>query len=114
MEAASALKPYIHTEADLKTGIYKYKKDIKVKVRTLDKLFETDMADIKSIDVMSVDLEGGELDAIKGFTKKELYPKVFVIECPYENRNAAEAAQFSSIGYKLVHKQQINHFYMKA
>jgi len=114
MEAASALKPYPHTAADMGKGIYKYKKDIKVRVRTLDNLFETEIADIKKVDVISIDVEGGELDVIGGFAKKELYPKVFVIECPYDNRAALEAATLGAIGYKLAHKQQINHFYVKA
>ena len=94
MEAASALKPYPWVETDLAKGsIYKGRQIIKVRVRTLDYLFEnaigpfSDMAGITKVDVMSVDLEGGELDALRGFTKKAFYPFLFVLECPYSNRN---------------------------
>lgn len=115
MEAASALKPYAHVEGQLAAGQhYKGRKIVKVKVRTLDYLFENDLKDITKVDVISVDVEGGELDVLKGFTKKELYPAIFVIECPYDNRSAAETATLGAMGYKLVRKQNYNHFYMRA
>jgi len=76
MEAASALKPYAHVEADLAKGnIYKGKQIVKVKVRTLDYIFShpeeyPQIEGINKIDVMSIDVEGGELDVLRGFTKK--------------------------------------------
>jgi len=115
MEAASALKPYAHVEVDLQKGaLYKGRKIVKVNVRTLDYLFENQLSDIKKVDVMSIDVEGGELDVLRGFTKKELYPSIFVIECPYENRGPEETAVLGSLGYTLVQKHSYNHFYMKA
>lgn len=114
MEASSALKPYPHVENDLKnSGMYKGKEIIKVRVRTLDKLFEDEMTDITGVDIMSVDLEGGELDALRGFTRKNLYPKLFVIECPYGNRNNEESKVLSGMGYNRVLIHECNHFFTK-
>jgi len=115
MEAASALKPYSHVEADLAKGqMYKGKTVIKVRVRTLDRLFEEELKDVSNVDVISVDVEGGELDVLRGFTKKQFYPKLFVIECPYENRWEEESLVLKGMGYSLDKKVIHNHIYLRG
>ena len=115
MEAASALKPYAHVEADLAKGkMYKGKTIIQVRVRTMDRLFEEDLKDLSKVDVVSIDVEGGEVDVLKGFSKTQFYPKLFVIECPYENRWNEEAALLKSMGYLLDKKVIHNHIYLRA
>ena len=114
MEAASALKPYSHVEADLAKGeMYKGKDVIKVRVRTLDKLFEDEMKDVSKVDVITIDVEGGELDVLRGFTKKAFFPRLFVVECPYENRGNEERMILSGMGYSLDKKIQPNHLYLR-
>ena len=113
MESFSSLKPWSHVGSQMTNGLYKAKKIIKVNVRTLDYLYDHDLADIKKVDVISIDVEGGELDVLKGLTNKNLYPTLFVIECLYNNRNAEEAAILGSMGYIKDKAQSHNHFYRK-
>jgi FkbM family methyltransferase len=107
MESASSLIPYPQFENNL--TLYKEQKTIKVKVRTLDHLLSNELKDVKKIDVISIDVEGGELEVLKGFTKKELYPYLFVIECLYENKKIEEI--LGIMGYSLILKHSYNHFY---
>ena len=114
MEAASALRPYPHVEADLAKGeMYKGKTVINVRVRTLDRIFEEDLKDVSNVDVISIDVEGGELDVLRGFTRTSLYPKLFVVECPYENRWEEEGVLLKTMGYRLDQKVSQNHLYLR-
>jgi FkbM family methyltransferase len=113
MESCSALKPMKGTEAWLQNAILKEKKTIKVQVRTLDFLFENELSDIKRTDVITIDVEGGELDVLRGFTKKELYPSILVIESLSGDRNAEESQVLNSMGYIIERTHKYNHFYKK-
>lgn len=67
----------------IKFGVnpHDYAKTIKVKVRTLDEVLATDLKHLTSIDILSIDVEGGEYDVLKGFSTIDKYkPKVIFIE----------------------------------
>lgn len=54
------------------------KEQIKVNVITLNKLLEN--LSVGQIDILSVDVEGWELDVMRGFDTKKYKPKVVVLE----------------------------------
>jgi FkbM family methyltransferase len=110
MEAASALTSSPRYE---RAGDIRSKEVIKVKVRTLDAILASE-PDIKSIDVMTIDVEGGELEVLGGFTQKHLHPGLFVIECLFGDRLGQDIALMQSIGYKLVTHQEYNYFYVRG
>lgn len=53
---------------------------IKVKVRKLNSLLSTYYPNLKTIDVLAVDVEGWELNVLKGFDLQSYKPKVVIIE----------------------------------
>jgi FkbM family methyltransferase len=110
MEAASALASSPRYE---QAGDIRSKETIKVRVRTLDAILAAE-ADIKSIDVMTIDVEGGELEVLGGFKNGALHPGLFVIECLFGDRLAQDVAFMRSIGYKLVTRQEYNYFYIRG
>ena len=110
MEGASALKSTVRYQ---KAGAVTSGEIIKVKVRTLDSIL-AEMLDIKSTDVVTIDVEGGELDVLGGFTQRHLYPYLFVIECLFEDRIGQDMALMNSLGYKFVTHQAYNYFYLRT
>ena len=111
MEAASALKAIPRYES---AGDIRSKEIIKVNVRTLDAILALSLTDIETIDIITIDVEGGELDVLAGFTQKHMYPKLFVIECLFGDRLSQDIALMGSLGYKLVTNQSYNYFYIKT
>lgn len=53
---------------------------IKVKLRRLDTILQTHAPDIRHIDILSVDVEGWELEVLAGFDFSKYRPRVLVIE----------------------------------
>lgn len=53
---------------------------VDVPQRKLDTIIENDIPDISIIDVMSLDIEGGELKMLKGFNLEKYHPKLIVVE----------------------------------
>ena len=64
------------------------------------------------IDVVSIDVEGGELDVLKGFNLDRFRPQVLLIECNLPS-GAAVAQYLQGFGYKRIHRQVINDFYAR-
>jgi FkbM family methyltransferase len=64
--------------AELKSGIDQQK--IYVKLRRLDTILETHAPDVKHIDILSVDVEGWELEVIDGLNTERYRPRLMVIE----------------------------------
>lgn len=65
------------------------------------------------IDLVSIDVEGGELDVLDGFDLDRFRPRVLVIE---NDRPAGAAIEpyLSARGYRKFHRQVINDFYVRA
>jgi FkbM family methyltransferase len=53
---------------------------IKVPQKTLNNVIETEISDLIEIDIMSIDVEGGELNVLKGLDLNKYKPKILVIE----------------------------------
>jgi len=56
-------------------------KKIKVSMRRLDTILKTHASDIQRIDILSVDVEGWELEVLSGLDMKAIYrPRIMIIE----------------------------------
>lgn len=58
---------------------------IKVPQKTLNNIIETEISHIEEIDIMSIDVEGGELNVLKGINLIKYKPKILVIENIFNN-----------------------------
>ena len=76
---------------------------VEVETSTLDTLLERQ--GVEKIDFLSMDIEGAELAALKGFDIKRFRPDLCCIET---DRRDAVVAYFESNGYELIEK------YLKA
>jgi hypothetical protein len=65
-----------------------------------------------SIDLVSLDVEGGEMRVLEGFDLARHRPKVLVIECDRPSA-AAVHPYMAARGYVKVHRQCINDFYVR-
>ena len=63
---------------------------IKVKARTLDWILTNGAPELKGIDIVSIDIEGGELAALRGFDINRFQPFLFVIENNFEDQNVRD------------------------
>jgi len=66
-----------------------------------------------SIDLVSIDVEGGELDVLDGFSLDRFKPSVLVLE---NDRPAGAAIEpyLNERGYRKFHRQTINDFYVRS
>lgn len=64
------------------------------------------------IDVVSIDVEGGELDVLDGFSLERFKPRVLIME---NDRPAGAAIEpyLTERGYRKAHRQTINDFYIR-
>jgi len=53
---------------------------IQVPQKTLNSIIETEISELTEIDIMSIDVEGGELNVLKGIDLIKYKPKILVIE----------------------------------
>jgi len=58
---------------------------IEVPQKTLNHIIETEILNLKEIDIMSIDVEGGELNVLKGIDLNKYKPKIMVIENIFNN-----------------------------
>lgn len=97
---------------DYKGGAVQFFKQsrIKVKVRRLDDILRTHSPDLKEIDLLAIDVEGYEIEVMKGFTPSAFKTKVIVLENLFHD--AAYTGYMESIGYRLFSKVQYNYIYV--
>lgn len=85
------------------------KEVIPMKLIKLDTLLEN--LDIEKIDYLSIDVEGWEIEVMKGFSPEKYNPKVIVLE------NVGNSSKYSSymnsVGYKLDFTMTHNEIYTK-
>ena len=60
---------------------------IKVKLRRLDTILMEHTPDTEAIDIVSVDVEGWEIEVLKGLTFERFRPKVLVVENLFSERS---------------------------
>ena len=63
---------------------------IKVPQKTLNTIISTEISHIKNIDIMSIDVEGGELKVLKGLNLEKYKPKLMVIENVFNKNDIKE------------------------
>ena len=83
---------------------------IKVRVRRLDDILEIHCPEINNIDLLAIDVEGFEIDVMKGFTPSKYNVKVIVLENLFHDQTYDH--YMSSIGYRLYHKKGYNYIYV--
>jgi FkbM family methyltransferase len=86
-----------------------FMKTITVKVDTLNNILET--AKVDNVDFVSIDVEGWELDVLRGFDLKKYTPKIIVLE--NLKHDVAYNNYMESKGYKMVHNLSYNQIYEK-
>lgn len=110
MLASSALSSFSEESAKRNSQEYNYPivDKIKVKTDTLKNIINYYAPD-KHIDFMSVDVEGLEIQVLKGNDWHKYRPDFLVVEC---NINAAELNRFiDEIGYNLIYDNGTNRIY---
>lgn len=107
-EAYSALKvadhPDAHAKPEAQWGT------ITVPVRTLEQLLEK--WEFPRLDVLCVDVEGGELDVIEGLDFAKWHPHVVVVEA--WSPDAPVLSKMVELGYTLKWKSRDNYCYRRA
>jgi FkbM family methyltransferase len=84
--------------------------NIKVSVRRLDDILKVHCPDVSKIDLLAIDVEGFEIEVMKGFTSHRYTPKVIVLENLFHSSSYTEYMQ--SIGYRLHSKIKYNYVYV--
>lgn len=84
---------------------------IKVKTRRLDTILAS-LQDLKGLDVLAVDVEGWELECLKGFSFGPLAPKVAIIENFFLDAGIVEFMK--GCGYELWRRLEPNDIYLRA
>lgn len=85
--------PYAALKSDLD------QKKIKVSVRRLDTILRTHAPEIIGIDVLSIDVEGWELEVLEGLDIQKYRPKVMIIENLFDAK--AYRTHIKALGYVL-------------
>lgn len=83
---------------------------IKVPQRKLDTIIRESIPELQRIDIMSLDVEGGELNVLKGLDISKYKPRVIVLE------NASHSSMFldylKPFGYRLDKSNDYNYFFV--
>jgi FkbM family methyltransferase len=85
---------------------------IKVSARTLDWILEQEASELKRIDVVSLDIEGGELAALHGFDVQRWRPSLFVIENNFQDQ--AVRGFLAEYGYRLDQRVGVTDFFIQS
>jgi FkbM family methyltransferase len=81
---------------------------IKVQLRTLDSILAE--AGVEQIDFLSIDVEGMELQVLKGFSLERHAPRLILLE--EHCRNYRKHFYLRRHGYRLVKRTQLNNWYV--
>lgn len=84
-------------------------REVRVPARTLDSILEE--AAPAAVDFVSIDVEGGELEVLRGFDIGRWKPAYVVVETNARTRNAAIREYFVANGYAYLHSIDVNDFY---
>lgn len=84
---------------------------ITVPQRTLNTIIKTEIPHLSKIDIMSLDIEGGELNCLKGLDLAKYGPKVIVVENVTDSKDIND--YLVSFGYKLDKKISYNYYYTR-
>lgn len=82
---------------------------IKVPQKTLNSILENEIPEVKEIDIMSIDVEGGELNVFKGLDLAKYKPKIMVIENVFNKSDIQE--YLKNYNYILDKQIEYNQYY---
>lgn len=84
---------------------------IDVPQKTLNTVIETELSHITKIDVISVDVEGGELNVLKGLDLEKYKPTLIVAENVFNNMDIYN--YLKEHGYSLDKQIEYNQYYCR-
>jgi FkbM family methyltransferase len=84
-------------------------KQITIPQKTLNTIIKTEIPDLTKIDIISIDIEGGELDCLRGLNLIEYNPYIIVVE-NVTNDNSIKK-YLEAFGYKLDKHIAYNQYY---
>jgi FkbM family methyltransferase len=91
---------------------YKKPKKIQVKGITLNKILTINSIKSDSIDCLSIDVEGLELEVLKSIDLKYYRPKLLVVEANNEDKLEMIKKYLNELGYFMAIKKNINFFFV--
>lgn len=109
MAGISSIQPSEEMIEKFGNGIYEYIK-ISVPQKTLNSVLENELSDVREIDIVSIDVEGWELNVLKGFDLEKYKPKVMVVENIFKNEELS--GYILSKGYILDKRIEYNEYYI--
>ena len=83
----------------------------KIKTDTLDNIIKQSKLPIKEIDFLTIDVEGNELDVLKGFNIKKYNPKVIVLELINKKVKSFYEQEINKIQKSQLYKYMIKNNY---
>jgi FkbM family methyltransferase len=84
---------------------------VNVPLRTLNTIIKNEIPDLSRIDIMSIDIEGGEYNCLKGLDIEKYKPKVIVIEIA-DSQDKTISNYLKTFGYRLDKKVSYNEYYL--
>jgi len=82
---------------------------IEVPQKTLNSIIESEISEVTTIDIMSIDVEGGELNVLKGVDLNKYKPKILVIENIFNKPDIYDYLKL--FGYVLDKQIEYNQYY---
>ena len=93
------------------SGGIRYTEKVQVPQKTLNTVISTEIPHLQKIDVMSIDVEGGELNVLKGLDLNKYKPTLLVIENVFNTPDIR--IYLENNGYKLDKCVEYNHYYIR-
>ena len=83
----------------------------KINTDTLDNIIKQSKLSIKEIEFLTIDVEGNELDVLKGLNLKKYNPKVVVLELIDKKNNSFYKQEINNIQKSSIYKYMIKNKY---
>jgi FkbM family methyltransferase len=87
-------------------------KTIEVEQRSLDSIIVKEQIPLEHIDILGIDVEGGELAVLKGLDIDKYQPKVILVEDVFNDKDLTD--YLISKGYKLDKHISYNKYYLRS
>lgn len=107
-ESLSAFSPTVPLQKQIESGINNVR-EIRVRKRTLDGII--DEVGISEIDFITIDVEGHELEVLKGFSIERHRPRIIIIEDNSDQVDVSIRAYMEEKGYKAFLRTGVNDWY---
>jgi FkbM family methyltransferase len=88
-------------------------REIPVEMKTLDSILEEENVKEKEIDFISIDVEGYEINVLRGFSLQKYLPRILIIEDNSKMTDDRVRKFMSQFGYVLFKRTGVNDWYAK-